>query len=54
VDDLLQKKITPPYIPNIDVNADYDLSFFDSRLTGQSEVQESVLDPQALKSIKRN
>lgn len=51
---LVEKRIDPPYKPVLDTEAEHDLTFFDPRLTGQSEIQESVLDPQVMKGIKQN
>ena len=50
IEALLAKKIDPPYKPEIGD----DLNFFDKKLTGMQNIQESVLDKSRIKLIKDN
>jgi excinuclease UvrABC nuclease subunit len=50
IEKLLAKKLTPPYNPQIKD----DLKFFDSKLTNQVDIQESVIDRDRKKFIMQN
>ena len=51
VDELLDKKITPPFIPALDENNVIDVSNFDEEYTN-SEARESIIDDDMRKRIK--
>jgi hypothetical protein len=50
IEKLLAKKLIPPYNPQIKD----DLKFFDSKLTNQVDIQESVIDRDRKKFILQN
>ena len=55
---LIQKKLDPPYKPNIVMGqsseGNFDLTFFDQRLTSKEEFAESMVDEKHIKMIEKN
>jgi hypothetical protein len=50
IEKLMKKELVPPYKPVISD----DLKFFDSTLTGMTNIQESVIDKKRQNFIKQN
>lgn len=53
-DKLLRKELTPPYMAAVDKTQEYDLTYFDQKLTSRDEFAESVIDDANLKLIDKN
>ena len=53
---LIQKKLEPPYKPQMvsGGEGDFDLRFFDQRLTSKEEIVESMVEDKHIKIIQKN